>query len=184
MTSPGKSFTYSDAQIFEFFNPLNLFSKKPGRQMLIFIIILKLFPKIWVNYYREISSSFYFPHLQFSCISTQFFPLTSISFLIWSIHLVLVLPPSCFPSIFVCSILLGIVSSYFVLSNIHKRIKVMVWYYVVKIHLWIVDSAYIVFLHSVAYKCQFWYHVVKSHLWCIDSVCTILSTSLTSNAIF
>ena len=47
----------------------------------------------------------------FSCISSQFSSPISIAFLIWSIHLVLGLPLGHFPSIFVCSIFLSILSS-------------------------------------------------------------------------
>ena len=51
-----------------------------------------------------------FHHFLFSCIYSHFSPLTSISFLIWSIHLVLGLPVDRFSSIFVCSIFSGILS--------------------------------------------------------------------------
>ena len=52
-----------------------------------------------------------FSHFLFCCIYSQFFPLISISFLIWSIHLVWDLPLGSIPSIFVRSIFLGILSS-------------------------------------------------------------------------
>ena len=52
-----------------------------------------------------------FSHFLFSCIPSQLFSLISIYFLIWSINLVLGLPLVWFPSIFVCSIFLSILSS-------------------------------------------------------------------------
>ena len=55
----------------------------PFSTIYVYHIILKLSPKIWVNYHREISSCLY-SHVIFSCIS--FSPLISISCLIWFIH--------------------------------------------------------------------------------------------------
>ena len=76
-------------------------SKKQYSWYKFIIIILMLFPKIWVNYYRKISNRLFF-HFQFSCI---FFPtfslLISKSFLSWSTHLILGLPLGHFPSIFI-----------------------------------------------------------------------------------
>ena len=70
------------------------------------IIILKAFPKIWIDYHRGISGSL-FSHFLFSCIFFPIFPSHSLFFLIWSIGLVLGLPLSRFLSVFVCSISLG-----------------------------------------------------------------------------
>ena len=72
--------------------------------------ILKSFPKLWVKYYRQISSHLYSPTSYFLVFLPNFL-LSFLSFVIWSIHVFLGLPLGPFPSIFVCSIFIRIFSS-------------------------------------------------------------------------
>ena len=63
------------------------------------------------DHYREILSCLYSSTSCFLVFLPNFPPLISIFFLIWYFHLVLCLPLGHFPSIFVCSIFLNILSS-------------------------------------------------------------------------
>ena len=68
-------------------------------------------PKIWVDYYRELSVISILPLPVLLYFFSIFPSLFSYMHLNWSIHLVLDHPLGCFPLILVCSIFLGILSS-------------------------------------------------------------------------